>query len=67
MKQSEINQSIRALVAQIAKQAGLKVAWPNMAFDEINSPYLQVHILPATTENMGLALDMPILKGGHSN
>ncbi|MGO2336484.1 phage tail terminator-like protein [Providencia sp.] len=63
MKQSEINQSIRVLVAQIAKQEGLKVAWPNMAFDEINSPYLQLHIMPAATDNIGLALDMPILKG----
>ncbi|ELR5271137.1 phage tail terminator-like protein [Providencia sp. PROV024] len=63
MKQSEINKSIRVLVAQIAKQSGLKVAWPNIAFDDINPPYLQMHILPAATENMGLALDMPILKG----
>ncbi len=34
-----------------------------MAFDEINSPYLQMYIMPAATENIGLALDMPILKG----
>lgn len=63
MTQSEINQSIRALVAQIAKREGLKVAWPNIVFDDINAPYLQMHIMPASTENMGLALDMPILKG----
>lgn len=63
MKQSEINQSIRALVAKIAKQEGLKVAWSNITFDDINSPYLQMHIMPAQTENIGLSLDMPILKG----
>lgn len=63
MKQSEINQSIRALVAKIAKQEGIKVAWPNITFDDINSPYLQICIMPAQTENMGLGLDMPILKG----
>ena len=63
MKQSEINQSIRALVAKIAKQEGLKVAWPNMSFDDINDAYLQIHIMPSATDNIGLALDMPILKG----
>nr|WP_154623770.1 MULTISPECIES: phage tail terminator-like protein [unclassified Providencia] len=51
------------MVAQIAKREGLKVAWPNIAFDDINAPYLQMHIMPASTENMGLALDMTILKG----
>lgn len=63
MTQSEINQSIRVLVAKIAKQNNLKVAWPNIAFDDINQPYLQLHILPAATDNLGLALDMPIFKG----
>ncbi len=63
MKQSEINQAIRLLVGKIAKQEGLKVAWPNMKFDDINSIYLQMHIMPAATDNIGLALDMPIFKG----
>lgn len=63
MTQSEINQSIRALVAKVAKQNNLKVAWPNIVFDDINQPYLQLHILPAATDNLGLALDMPIFKG----
>ncbi|KPD01949.1 phage tail terminator-like protein [Moellerella wisconsensis] len=63
MKQSEINQSIRLLVAKIANQEGLKVAWPNVPFDSINDTYLQIHIMPAATDNLGLALDMPIFKG----
>lgn len=62
MKQSEINQSIRALVAKIAKQEGVKVAWSNIEFDDISTPYLQLHIMPAITENLGLALDMPVQK-----
>ncbi|MBS0858367.1 phage tail terminator-like protein [Providencia rettgeri] len=63
MKQSEINQSIRALVAKIAKQEGVKVAWSNIEFGDISTPYLQLHIMPAITENLGLALDMPVQKG----
>ncbi|SUC36199.1 Uncharacterised protein [Providencia rustigianii] len=63
MKQSEINQFIRALVVKIAKQHGVKVAWSNIKLDDVSTPYLQLHIMPATTENLGLALDMPVQKG----
>ncbi|PHM22234.1 phage tail terminator-like protein [Xenorhabdus ehlersii] len=63
MNQSIINNAIRALVAKIAKQESLNVAWPNIPFDDINEPYLQLHIMPATTQNIGLSLDMPIFRG----
>ncbi|MEQ1976647.1 phage tail terminator-like protein [Xenorhabdus sp. SGI240] len=63
MNQSTINNTIRTLVAKIAKQENLKVAWPNMSFDDINDPYLQLHIIPATTQNIGLSLDMPVFRG----
>ncbi|WP_340617527.1 phage tail terminator-like protein [Xenorhabdus entomophaga] len=63
MNQSTINNTIRALVAKIAKQENLKVAWPNMSFNDINDPYLQLHIMPATTQNIGLSLDMPVFRG----
>ncbi|SFO05843.1 phage tail terminator-like protein [Xenorhabdus japonica] len=63
MNQSTINNAIRALVAKIAKQESLKVAWPNMPFDDINDPYLQLHIMPATIQNIGLSLDMPVFRG----
>ncbi|MEQ1963500.1 DUF4128 domain-containing protein [Xenorhabdus khoisanae] len=38
MNQLTINNTIRTLVAKIAKQENLKVAWPNMSFDDINDP-----------------------------
>ncbi|MDC9615602.1 phage tail terminator-like protein [Xenorhabdus khoisanae] len=63
MNQSTINNAIRSLVAKIAKQESLKVAWPNISFDDINDPYLQLHIMPATTQNIGLSLDMPVFRG----
>ncbi|MTC21819.1 MULTISPECIES: phage tail terminator-like protein [unclassified Providencia] len=63
MKQSDINQEIRTLVARIAKQNDVKVAWPNIEFKDIGAPYLQLHIMPAATENLGLGLDMLVLKG----
>ncbi|WP_338882678.1 phage tail terminator-like protein [Xenorhabdus sp. TH1] len=63
MNQSTINNAIRALVAKIARQENLKAAWPNMPFDDINEPYLQLHIMPATTQNIGLSLDMPLFRG----
>ncbi|MDX7992888.1 phage tail terminator-like protein [Xenorhabdus littoralis] len=63
MNQSTINNAIRALVAKIAKQESLKVAWPNVPFNDINDPYLQLHIMPATTQNIGLSLDMPVFRG----
>ncbi|MBD2799502.1 DUF4128 domain-containing protein [Xenorhabdus sp. M] len=63
MNQSAINNAIRRLVANIAKRESLKVAWPNMPFDGINETYLQLHIMPATTQNIGLSLDMPVFRG----
>ncbi|PHM46631.1 phage tail terminator-like protein [Xenorhabdus miraniensis] len=63
MNQSMINAAIRSLIAKFAKQEGLKVSWPNMPFDDINDPYLQLHIMPATTQNIGLSLDMPVFRG----
>lgn len=63
MNQSAINNAIRAVVAKIAKQESLKVAWPNIPFNDINEPYLQLHIMPAETQNIGLALDMPVFRG----
>ncbi|AOM40171.1 phage tail terminator-like protein [Xenorhabdus hominickii] len=63
MNQSTINETIRSHIAKFAKQEGLKVAWPNMPFNDINDPYLQLHIMPATTQNIGLSLDMPIFRG----
>ncbi|PHM42343.1 phage tail terminator-like protein [Xenorhabdus szentirmaii] len=63
MNQSAINNAIRRLVANIAKRESLKVAWPNMPFDDINETYLQLHIMPATPQNIGLSLDMPVFRG----
>ncbi|MGJ0629976.1 phage tail terminator-like protein [Xenorhabdus bovienii] len=63
MNQSTINETIRSHIAKFARQEGLKVAWPNMPFNDINDPYLQLHIMPATTQNIGLSLDMPVFRG----
>lgn len=63
MNQSTINEAIRSLIARIAKQEDLRVAWPNMPFSDINDPYLQLHIMPATTQNIGLSLDMLVFRG----
>ncbi|PHM69025.1 phage tail terminator-like protein [Xenorhabdus kozodoii] len=63
MNQSTINETIRSHIGKFARQEGLKVAWPNMPFNDINDPYLQLHIMPATTQNIGLSLDMPVFRG----
>ncbi|WBA57884.1 phage tail terminator-like protein [Providencia sp. 21OH12SH02B-Prov] len=63
MNQSTINAEIRKLVASIGKDLNLKIAWPNLYFDDINDPYLQLHIMPAETDNIGLSLDMPVYRG----
>ncbi|EMA3643411.1 DUF4128 domain-containing protein [Providencia stuartii] len=63
MNQSTINAEIRKLVASIGKDLNLKIAWPNLYFDDINDPYLQLHIMPAETDNIGLSLDMPVCRG----
>lgn len=58
-----INAAIRAHIAQFAKSENIKVAWPNCEFDDINESYLQLHIMPATTKNLSLSLDMPVFSG----
>lgn len=58
-----INAAIRAHIAQFAESEHIKVAWPNCEFDNINEPYLQLHIMPATTKNLSLSLDMPVFSG----
>lgn len=58
-----INAAIRAHIAQFAESEHIKVAWPNCEFDDINKPYLQLHIMPATTKNLSLSLDMPVFSG----
>lgn len=63
MKQSAINADIRKLVASIGKDLNLKIAWPNLPFDDINDPYLQLHIMTAETDNIGLSQDMPVYRG----
>ncbi|MBD1228657.1 phage tail terminator-like protein [Xenorhabdus griffiniae] len=63
MNQSKINEAIRSHIAKFARREGVLVAWPNMPFDDINEPYLQLHIMPATTQNIGLSLDMPVFRG----
>ncbi|MFS1537509.1 MAG: phage tail terminator-like protein [Candidatus Phlomobacter fragariae] len=63
MDQLTINTTIRAHIAQFADSENIRVVWPNCAFDDINEPYLQLHIMPATTENKGLSLDMPVFSG----
>lgn len=63
MNQSTINAEIRKLVASIGKDLNLKIAWPNLPFDDINDPYLQLHIITADTDNIGLSQDMPVYRG----
>lgn len=63
MNQSTINTEIRKLVASIGKDLNLKIAWPNLPFDDINDPYLQLHIMTAETDNIGLSQDMPVYRG----
>lgn len=63
MNQSTINTEIRKLVASIGKDLNLKIAWPNLPFNDINDPYLQLHVMPAETDNIGLSLDMPVYRG----
>lgn len=63
MNQSTINTEIRKLVASIGKDLSLKIAWPNLPFDDINDPYLQLHIMTAETDNIGLSQDMPVYRG----
>lgn len=63
MNQSTINAEIRKLVASIGKDLNLKIAWPNLPFDDINDPYLQLHIMTAETDNIGLSQDMPVYRG----
>ncbi|WGO82296.1 phage tail terminator-like protein [Arsenophonus apicola] len=58
-----INTAIRAHIAQFAESENIKVAWPNCEFDDINEPYLQLHIMPATTKNLSLSLDMLVFSG----
>lgn len=63
MNQSTINAEIRKLVASIGKDLSLKIAWPNLPFNDINDPYLQLHIMPVETDNIGLSQDMPVYRG----
>lgn len=63
MNQSTINAEIRKLVASIGKDLSLKVAWANLPFNDINDPYLQLHIMTAETDNIGLSQDMPVYRG----
>lgn len=63
MNQSKINAEIRKLVASIGKDLNLKIAWPNLPFNDINDPYLQIHIMTAETDNIGLSQDMPVYRG----
>lgn len=63
MNQLTINSAIRADMAKFARDENINLAWPNMAFEDINQPYLQLHIMPAAMENLGLALDMPVFTG----
>ncbi|WP_369427154.1 phage tail terminator-like protein [Providencia sp. PROV236] len=63
MNQSTINAEIRKLVASIGKDLNLKIAWPNLPFNDINDLYLQLHVMPAETDNIGLSLDMPVYRG----
>lgn len=63
MNQSTINAEIRKLVASIGKDLNLKIAWPNLPFNDINDPYLQIHIMTAETDNIGLSQDMPVYRG----
>ncbi|HGJ5877018.1 MAG TPA: phage tail terminator-like protein [Arsenophonus sp.] len=63
MNQLTINTAIRTHIAQFADTENIKIVWPNNTFDDINEPYLQLHILPAKTENRGLSLDMPVFRG----
>lgn len=63
MNQSTINAEIRKLVASIGKDLNLKIAWPNLPFNDINDPYLQLHIMTAETDNIGLSQDMPVYRG----
>lgn len=63
MNQSTINAEIRKLVASIGKDLNLKIAWPNLPFNDINDPYLQLHIMPTETDNIGLSQDMPVYRG----
>lgn len=63
MNQSTINTEIRKLLASIGKDLNLKIAWPNLPFDDINDPYLQLHIMTAETDNIGLSQDMPVYRG----
>ncbi|WP_337224944.1 phage tail terminator-like protein [Proteus terrae] len=63
MNQSTINTEIRKLVASIGKDLNLKIAWPNLPFNDINDPYLQLHIITANTDNIGLSQDMLVYRG----
>lgn len=63
MNQVIINQTLRAHIAMFASSNGIKVAWPNLEFNEINSVYLRFFVMPASTQNIGLSHDMPIFRG----
>jgi|GEM_PF-1953009 len=63
MTQGGINDALRAYVSKFAVDNQLKVAWSNISFTDTESIYLAVHIIPASKENIGLALDMPVFRG----
>lgn len=63
MTQGEINEALRAYILKFGRDNQLKVAWPNIPFSDTESTYLKVHIMPASKDNLGLSLDMPVFRG----
>lgn len=61
--QKEINNLIRSSVAQYAESKGLKVAYPNCNFDSESETYLELHVVPATTTSIDVAVGMRTYKG----
>ncbi|NHB92972.1 phage tail terminator-like protein [Photorhabdus cinerea] len=63
MSTSKIISLIKAYVGDWAAKYNFPVEYSNIEFTDTESMYLQCHVMPAATDNIGLALDMQIYRG----
>ncbi|OCQ53564.1 hypothetical protein Ppb6_01190 [Photorhabdus australis subsp. thailandensis] len=63
MNTSKIISLIKAYIGNWADKYGFPVEYANIEFTSTKEMYLQCHIIPAATDNIGLALDMKIYRG----